>query len=496
MDLPYRPAGMTQRYIDYRSPQASEGFYKFYISTPGYLVPRAYFLGPWLGDLPEWATVLHKGQTVWQWLGLAISALLVILAAYLVFRGVKRLAKRQKRPFKQWTRILSPVFIAIVFLGIQDFIDNSLNITGDILTAVTTISEAVVLAMAAWAVFEVCKAVAETVIASPRMGDQSIDASLMRIGMRILGFLAGAWIIIVGIGKLGADVVPILAGLGVGGLAVALAAQTTLANFIGGILLYANRPVRIGDWCEFGDKKGTVESIGLQSTRVRALDRTLITVPNAEMANMQIINWASCDQMLILTTIGLRYETKPEQLRYVLAKLREMFLAHPKIDNETVRVRFVGYGASSLDIQIRVYALAREFNEFYAIQEDVLLRVAEIVEESGSSFAFPSQTLYLGRDEGLDDDRGAAAMRQVHSWRRAGRLPFPNMAREEQDRLAATLDYPPRGSPDAGRPEGLEDQAAEPLSAEPLSAEPLSAEPEEEALEESKEKEPAEPERR
>ena len=208
--------------------------------------------------------------------------------------------------------------------------------------------------------------------------------------------------------------------------------------------------------------------------------------------------------MLILTTIGLRYETKPEQLRYALGKLREMCLSHPKIDNETVRIRFVGYGASSLDIQIRVYALAREFNEFYAIQEDVLLRVADIVEQAGTGFAFPSQTLYLSRDGGLDEERGEAAMRQVQSWRKAGRLPFPNVARDEQERLAGTLDYPPFGSPDAGRPEGLEDQTAEPLSAEPLSAEPLSvekaeplsAEPEEEVKEERKEKEPAEQERR
>jgi len=140
----------------------------------------------------------------------------------------------------------------------------------------------------------------------------------------------------------------------------------------------------------------------VRSIEIRSRDRTIITVPNATFADMEIINWARCDMMQIRATIGLRYETSLEQLRYVLVKLREMCLAHPRIDNDTMRVRFAGYGASSQDIEIRLYALTRNWNEYFAIQEDVMLRVGEIVEEAGTSFAFPSRTLYLGRDGGLD----------------------------------------------------------------------------------------------
>jgi MscS family membrane protein len=246
-----------------------------------------------------------------------------------------------------------------------------------------------------------------------------------------------------------------------------LAVRPTLENIIGGFILFADKPIRTGDFCAFGDKLGTVEEIGLRSTRLRALDRTIVTVPNAEFANMQLVNYARCDTMLILKTIGLRYETKPEQLRYVLAKLREMLLAHPKIEQDTLRVRFVGYGSSSQDIQIRVYAMTREWNEFYAIQEDVLLRVGEIVDQSGTSFAFPSQTLYVGRDQGIDEERSLEAMQEVNRWRKEGRLPFPRMAPAYRERLANTLDYPPRGSPEAFRPEGVETETAEPLSKEP-----------------------------
>jgi MscS family membrane protein len=189
-------------------------------------------------------------------------------------------------------------------------------------------------------------------------------------------------------------------------------------------------------------------------------------VPNAKFSDMEIINWARCDMLQILATIGLRYETELEQLRYVLAKLREMCLAHPKVDNDTLRIRFIGYGSSSLDIQIRVYALTRNWNEFFAIQEDVMLRVGAIVEEAGTGFAFPSRTLYLGRDGGLDEERGEAAAHQVQSWRDAGQLPFPNMAASRREQLADTLDYPPRGSPDAFNTESAEGESAEPLSTE------------------------------
>jgi MscS family membrane protein len=212
-----------------------------------------------------------------------------------------------------------------------------------------------------------------------------------------------------------------------------------------------------------------VEAIGMRSIQLRARDRTVITVPNATFADMEIINWARCDMMLILATIGVRYETRVDQIRYLLARLREVCLAHPKIDNDTIRVRFSGYGASSQDINIRIYALTRDWNEYFAIQEDILLRVADIVEEAGTGFAFPSQTLYLGRDDGIDTETGDMVSGKVAEWRAAGELPFPNMSRAQRQRLADTLDYPPSGSPDRIRSEAVEAEAAEPLSSDEAS---------------------------
>ena len=193
----------------------------------------------------------------------------------------------------------------------------------------------------------------------------------------------------------------LITGLGSGGLAVALAVRPTLENLIGGFVLYLDRPVQVGDFCSFGDKLGTVENIGVRSTQIRALDRTQITVPNATFADMEIVNWARCDQMLIQEILEVRYETKPDQLRVILTKLREMLQAHPRIDPDTVRVSFDGYGDSALKINIRVYAKTRNWNDFFEIREGVLLQMNDVIAEAGSGFAFPSRTIYFRRDEGL-----------------------------------------------------------------------------------------------
>jgi MscS family membrane protein len=171
---------------------------------------------------------------------------------------------------------------------------------------------------------------------------------------------------------------------------------------------------------------------------------------------------------MITHTLGLRYETEPDQLRYVLAKTREMFHAHPRIDPDTIRVRFAGYGASSLDIDLRVYAKTREWNDFYAIKEDVLLRIAEIVKAAGTGFAFPSRTVYVAKDGGLDEKLGDKAQEEVKAWRRRREYPFPKFAASKLEKLRDTLHYPPRGSPDFLATEEELSEGGEQLSAEPV----------------------------
>jgi MscS family membrane protein len=249
----------------------------------------------------------------------------------------------------------------------------------------------------------------------------------------------------------GVNVTAAVAGLGVGGLAVALAAQKTIENLFGGATLFADQPVRVGDFCRFGDQVGTIEEIGLRSTRIRTLDRTVVTIPNAEFSNLHLENFAKRDRIRIYTMIGVRYETTPEQLRYLLARLRELLLEHPRITDDPARVRFVGFGAYSLDLELFAYADTADWNELLQIREDLYLRIMDVVNESGTGFAFPSSTMYVGRDGGLDENASRAAEERVRAWRREGALPFPHfpddIVREKQN----TLDWPPSGSPGAAR---------------------------------------------
>jgi MscS family membrane protein len=246
--------------------------------------------------------------------------------------------------------------------------------------------------------------------------------------------------------NLGFNVTGIVAGLGVGGLAVALAAQKTVENLFGGVSVVVDQPVRIGDMCKFGDKQGVVEEIGLRSTRIRTLDMSVVTVPNAEFSQVQIENLSTRSRIRLYTLIGLRYETTPDQLRYVLAEIRKLMLAHPKVDPEPLRVRFCAFGASSLDVEIFAMVRTADMNEFGAIREDLFLRILDIIGASGTGIAFPSRTLYLGKDPGLHAERSAEAERIVAGWRDSGALPFPDLPPSRAAEIEDTLDYPPKGS--------------------------------------------------
>jgi len=203
----------------------------------------------------------------------------------------------------------------------------------------------------------------------------------------------------------GVNVTAGLAALGVGGLAIALGAQKLFENLIGSLTLIADRPVRIGDFCRFGTTLGTVEEIGIRSTRIRTLDRTLLTVPNGEFSSLHIENYSQRDRFWFHPILNLRYETSVDQMCYVLQSLHAMLAQHPKVESDSARVRLIGLGAYSLDVEIFAYVYARDYSSFLEIQEGLLLKCMEIVEQSGTGFAFPSRTLYLGRDSGLNQSR-------------------------------------------------------------------------------------------
>ena len=219
--------------------------------------------------------------------------------------------------------------------------------------------------------------------------------SLLRVGRRGIDVLIIFMALLVTLRHFGVDPTPALAGLGVGGIAVALAAQKTLENVIAGASLIFDQAVRVGDFLKMGEISGTVDHIGLRSTRIRTLDRTIVSVPNSHIANVSLETISARDKFWFHPVVGLRYETTPEQLTLVVDGIRELLQAHGAVERESVRVRFLRLGPFSLDVDVFAYLYARDWNHFLEIQERLLFGVTEIVNRAGTSIAFPSQTMYV-----------------------------------------------------------------------------------------------------
>jgi len=229
-------------------------------------------------------------------------------------------------------------------------------------------------------------------------------ASLLRLARRVGDVLVISVGVFVSLYYLGVNATAALAGLGIGGIAVALAAQKTLENVIGGLSLIFDKAVRVGDFLKLGETFGTVDYIGLRSTRIRTLDRTILTVPNGQIANVGIETLSARDKFWFHHFVGLRYETTAAQMRSVVNGVRKLLVDRPGVDLDSVRVRFFRLGPFSLDIEISAYVFAGDWGCFLEIQEELLLQVMETIETTGTEIAFPSQTLHI------DDPRVSAAV--------------------------------------------------------------------------------------
>jgi MscS family membrane protein len=267
--------------------------------------------------------------------------------------------------------------------------------------------------------------------------------TLIVLGERLLSALVVVIGVLAVLGILGFDLTTVLAGLGIGGIAIAFAAQKTLENLFGGISVLADEVIRVGDYCRFGDKTGTVEDISLRSTRVRTDARTELSIPNGTLATMSIENYTRRDKIIFNPVLAIRCETTGDQLRYLLAEIRRLLYQHPKVEPESAGIRFANVDPSSLRLEVSAYVLTIDANEYTAIREDLLFRISEIVGRSGTGFAFPSQTLYMTRDHGLDQERAAAAEKQVDEWRDQNQLPFPDFAPADKASFRGSIPYPP-----------------------------------------------------
>jgi MscS family membrane protein len=288
-------------------------------------------------------------------------------------------------------RLLLPAAMVLAVIGARYFIGDQINAIGTFARMVEFALALAAYAAGAWAAWLAVFIFIEWIIESPKIPDQSLDANLLRLLARILGILAVASIAAYGAQQLGLPVIGVLAGLGVGGLAVALAAQSSIENLIGGLNLYADRPIRVGDFCEYAGIKGHIEQIGLRSTRIRGLDRTVTSVPNSVLARVHVTNYGLRDQMLFRHVLDLRHDATTSQLRELTNSISKLLLTHPKVlqNIATPHVHVTGFGDWSIKVEIFAYVDATELAKFLVIQEEIAIAIMELVRKSGTDFTLP-----------------------------------------------------------------------------------------------------------
>jgi MscS family membrane protein len=227
----------------------------------------------------------------------------------------------------------------------------------------------------------------------------TLDDQLAPLLRKTLRVFIVVMALLMAIQTFGYPVTGVLASLGIGGLAFALAAKDTVSNIFGSLMIIFDRPFQVGDWVKAGDLEGTVEEVGFRSTKIRTFAKTLISVPNNIIANMALDNFSRMPKRRIRLNVGVSYATTPTLMREAVNRIRELLRSHPAIDQEFFLVNFTDFGASSLDIMVYCFTNTTVWGEYLTAREDVCLKIMDILEELGLEIAFPSTTVYLRHDD-------------------------------------------------------------------------------------------------
>jgi len=334
----------------------------------------------------------------WRWIALLVAAIAVGAFARLLSHIVLALLRpllHRFAPRLDWNSVAAftgPVQLLLttaLFRGVMEAIDPSAIVRlflGRLLSLLSILA-------VAWLCMRIVDAAMIPVRAALSTRRRTITHSVVPLAGRIVKMTVIVFGATAVLASWGYDTRTFLAGLGIGGIAIALAAKSTVENFFGGLAVVTDHPVYVGDFCKFGDSVGTVEDIGLRSTRIRTVDRTVLTVPNAQFSSVTVENFSRQDKMLLHLTLNLRRDTGPEQLRAILSEVQTILEKHAKIETGRMPVRFIGVGTYSLDIEVFAYVLTEDGDEFMTIRQDLILRILDAVAEAGTNLALPTQVL-------------------------------------------------------------------------------------------------------
>ena len=348
------------------------------------------------------ASLLHVPVGV-----LVFAALMVmgVVGHYAIYRIVRRLTKAADRTETQWDdvvlyAIFPPIqWVMWVVLGLLSL--SLFPVLDGIREALLRLSDTALLILFGWLAHRLSRGIEEELLGEHRgalaSSDRATISAVARLSRIVLWVVAGIMIL----QSLGVSVSGLLAFGGVGGIAVGFAARDLLANFLGGLSIFLDRPFAVGDWIRSPDREieGTVEDVGWRVTRIRTFDQRPLYVPNAVFSTVALENPSRMLNRRIYETIGIRYDDAGA-MEQVVAEVKEMLLAHDDIDKgKTLMVNFVAFGASSLDFFIYCFTRTTDWATYHGVKQDVLIKILKIIEGHGAEVAFPTRTVLLSPPE-------------------------------------------------------------------------------------------------
>lgn len=394
--LPYKPGPAKELNDTYRmlSRNKDRTIYDAFTSSP---IGLSTVIPPrWMVNLPDWVRARMGGLAAWQWLGFTSGLCVLVLSVFGIHRLAHRLAgSREDGSGLFWPALLTPLVIVLAAAFAVPLLCTVMRISGTLIIATVFVQTSVLFLSAAWLSVVGGGMIGEAIAASEHLSRRRLDSQLVRLSMRFAGIAIAIGFLIQGANELGFPAYSVLAGLGVGGLAVALAARDSLANLLGSMLIMFEKPFRVGDMIRVSGSEGTVEDVGFRSTRIRTLDNSLVSIPNNAVVNATIENLAARTMRRQRFFLQVTYDTPRTKIEEFASYIEHLLAEHPITNKKDIRVRFNEFGDSSLNILIYFFLEVRDAASELKEREDILLQIMDIARTLGVEFAFPTRTLHV-----------------------------------------------------------------------------------------------------
>lgn len=351
-------------------------------------------------NLPNWAHGEWLGIEIWQYIAvffwLLIGLVLMKVFEFILDNYVKRLAEKTKFTWdddliKSIDKPSGFIFLMVFLLLTYSNLKFSVTIS----YYLSAILEIAVSVGVVWLIYNLADVFSKYLSVLTSKTETELDDQLVPLIRKTLRFFVVVMGVIAILQNNGYNVASLIAGLGIGGLAVALAARETLANFFGSLTIFLDRPFKIGDWIKVGDVEGTVEEVGFRSTRVRTFYNSLVSVPNSNLANTDIDNLGLRKYRRLKTVLNLTYSTTPEQMEAFVEGIKALVKANKHFRQDVYEVHFNSFGAHSLDVLVYVFFEVPDWSTELQQRHNFLLEVLKLAKGVGVEFAFPTQTLHM-----------------------------------------------------------------------------------------------------